>query len=148
MRFLNYKARMNKWINCREKLCFHAAVTLRSPLSGAYCLSEKERKGDNSLQTRWQGFKREPLNNEDPEGSKHSQRSCLGSTQRVGHDHACSRIYSGGIHVLSRHKSSLVQVAEGHSDQNLWVTRTERQWGHHLPLQSQPIPQIPPVHPI
>lgn len=98
MRFLNYKARMNKWMNCREKLCIHAVVTLRSPLSSAYCLSEKERKGDNSLQTRWQGFRRELLNDEDPKGSKHSQRSCLGSTHRVGHDHVCSRTYSGGIH--------------------------------------------------
>lgn len=33
--------------------------------------------------------------------------------------------------MLSRHKSSLLQVAEYQSDQHLWVTRTEWQRGHH-----------------
>lgn len=52
------------------------------------------------------------INGEDPKDFKHSWRSCLGSSQRAGHDHVCSRIYSGETHMLSKQKSSLVQVAE------------------------------------
>lgn len=118
MRFLNYKARMSKRMNCREKLCTHAAVTLRSPLTTAYCPSEKARKSENSLQNRRQGLYKGAAEWRRPKSLQVQLE--VWAVSRVSHGCVCSRTWENReICVLSWHK---VQGAEWHSDQHLWVT--------------------------